>query len=208
MNILKIPTLEFYEFKSSVSLADHTLNDVISSTIKIDPVNLYGYTKSKTYYYDPLYLWINQCLEQIKLLFKDDESLFDLCISDCWVNRQRLGEKVGEHYHSMSLISGIYYLDDSDTKTVFQIQNNNFPSPDFFFNGYSKSKIKYEVKPEKGKLILFPSYIRHSVNMHRSLTTRYTVAFNTFYKGIVSKRSTALLEINTTDIKERAMRDV
>ena len=36
----------------------------------------------------------------------------------------------------------------------------------------------FELKPEKNKLIFFPSYLRHKIKIHKGDTVRYSLAFN------------------------------
>ena len=59
-------------------------------------------------------------------------------------------------------------------------------------------------KSEKNKLIIFPSDLMHSVKINKDLmNTRYTLAFNTFYDGVISSRKTAILDIKVNSVKDK-----
>ena len=209
MKITPIPALDFFEFNSSYELANATLDDIKNSDLIWDHENKLAYKKNNVYYYEPLFDWFQDCLDKIDdhLLPKDDEK-FKLSICDCWINRQKLGESTYLHVHSMSVMSGVYYLHDSATKTKFFIPNLNINDGSSIFGNIKNTLKLYEVTPEKGKLIIFPSHIKHSVDIHRNMSTRYTIAFNLFYSGIMSVNYSSQLEIKVKDVKSKYLGDL
>lgn len=75
--------------------------------------------------------------------------------------------------HTDSFVSGsksiIYYINDSDGETI--IYNNRFSSnssPKFWWN-------KTKIKPQKGRIIKFPSNILHSGNVPYNFSTRLVI---------------------------------
>jgi len=87
-------------------------------------------------------------------------------------------ERSYRHSHTNSWLSGVYYPHDVDGGIVFHDPfphhfQIDFPSEWNVFN--SKT---WNFTPQKGDLIIFPSYLEHSVKTNTSEYDRYSVAFN------------------------------
>ena len=78
---------------------------------------------------------------------------------DIWVNFTYKGDDNPEHNHAGSL-SGIIYIKDEDC------QPTNFPT------------IDYAHKPEEGEILLFPSHLKHSVDVKETESERISSSFN------------------------------
>jgi uncharacterized protein (TIGR02466 family) len=112
----------------------------------------------------------------------------DLRITQSWVNRSETGDWTHEHAHPNSIVSGVWY---------FSVPEN---SKIRFHRSTAKSGM-YELRPRMnlkdssdrpwswdwhdvivndGELILFPSYMTHSVPNNLDEKTRWSLAFNTF----------------------------
>lgn len=103
-------------------------------------------------------------------------------ITCSWANCSARGEKHHRHSHNMAVISGIYYLTEGQGgNTVFVAYHNLWKQNVFWVPEQDLSF--FEEMPEKGKLILFPSNLRHQVAPHEDEQPRYTIAFNAFPKG-------------------------
>ena len=90
---------------------------------------------------------------------------FDLVMGECWGNVQRYSENVVEHTHWPFLWSWCYYsLVDSTSPPLI------FP------------EAKQSFEPEIGDLIIFPSYIKHSVPHSYSENERIVIAGNIAFK--------------------------
>lgn len=110
----------------------------------------------------------------------------ELTDSISWVSVKSPGEMHVEHAHPNSLISGVFYFDDNlkDFPIVFSKRIRN----DSFTFSVPENRIKaaesryaspiYSIQPEKGTLVLFPSYLHHSVPQNTSDEKRYSLAFN------------------------------
>lgn len=203
MKIIPIPALEFYQFNSSDEITNGTIEYIKNANLVFNKDNV-AYQFDKIFFYEPLFDWVDCCLEQLATKLKDNSSeKWNFSIIDCWVNRQNLGHVVGQHHHSLSVMSAIYYLDNAKTPTKFVIPNYSLHNDDYFLSKMSNAYLTYEVTPEKGKLIVFPSHLKHRVEAHRQLNTRYTIAFNMFFEGIVSDTDTGRLSLNTKDIRSQ-----
>jgi len=106
----------------------------------------------------------------------------DLWFTQCWVNNMSSGGNISPHWHSNSMISGVYYFlgDDETGGTVFESTKNilefSFQTEILKNTIYSAGK---EIIPAiQDSLVLFPSYISHYSQPNKSPTLRYTIAFN------------------------------
>lgn len=117
-------------------------------------------------------------------------------ISDIWITKSSFLQRTDKHFHSHSIFSGILYLQDHSSQTIF------YPE-DTFYNIHKNSMVFVNVLPHKqeivsdtklGKLLIFPSYLFHSVPVIKSKEVRYTLAFNTFFTGKISTFPTQMLE--------------
>lgn len=116
-----------------------------------------------------------------------------------WCNRYEQNHYIQEHYHSNSLISGVLFLTDcKDTADIVfhkdKLHNNIFTDTvrlDYkeeldFTNkrSYLYNRSMIAVCPKKWDLIMFPSFLNHSVNVNTNPNEkRYTLSFNTWVKG-------------------------
>lgn len=122
------------------------------------------------------------------LCHKDDVSLQ---MTQSWCNYSDSKQWHHPHFHSNSVISGVYYAqcDHPDDRIVFESpllpfqqikivpqQNNLINAP------------KVDVPAQTGLLLLFPSYVIHSVPaLSDRKNTRISISFNTFYRGFIGE---------------------
>ena len=108
-------------------------------------------------------------------------------LSQSWVSRKLPGQHQPMHIHPNSLISGVFYYGEPEKET---------PAIKFhkMQGGINQQVIQPAVKPDKrsskfdwkefavnfspGLLLLFPSYLFHSVPTNESKTVRSSEAFN------------------------------
>ena len=85
------------------------------------------------------------------------------------------------HCHKNSFYSGIYYLEQTENTSYFEIDAYNlFPSMFEILptkhNVYNSTF--WKIPPKKSRLIFFPSYLNHRIGENHSSNTRYSIAFN------------------------------
>lgn len=111
---------------------------------------------------------------------------FELVMDNFWFNINRKHNFNKNHNHR-GLYSGVYYI--KTPKNCGKIQFTNPTDTDIWglneqttksWNHFN-SKI-WEVTPEEGKIVLFPSWLYHSVLPNESLEDRISIAFNIFIK--------------------------
>ena len=112
-------------------------------------------------------------------------------LTDSWVNRFEKGEGSTTHSHVNSMISGVYYFKRAPNMGGIQFQkgyqiNHNIFYPDIWMEYDEANETQgqaFNITPEEGGIILFPSKVEHTVIDNLSDTTRYSLAFNTHVKG-------------------------
>lgn len=208
MKVIPISNIEFFEFQSTDEICKNTHDEIRYGDfdyVSNGPANTVenfssnGYRKLGDgqitfFYYKPLFDWINECLQ---IVTKQYFTSGNLEICDSWVVKTKFGEVSSKHQHALSLFSGLYYITDHDTsETVFHFDDPvyNFFEPYYGETVMKKNNYNFISKPKSGKLLIWPSYIQHHVNLHRDKTTRYTVAFNTELTGVISPFRTCYSE--------------
>ena len=106
---------------------------------------------------------------------------------EMWANVSPAGASNQMHAHPGSFWSASFYIDDGgDTEDGFFVaQDPRFPmirmvAPDLVFtdeNG-DKQMSQFRVRPEPGKLVVFPSWLMHAVRPHKGPRERISVAMN------------------------------
>ena len=133
-------------------------------------------------------------LQQVKE-FADNVLLFDYNeyeLSQSWVSRKQPGQHHTMHTHPNSLISGVFYYGEPAPKTpairfhkmegglnVSHLQPKT--KPDKRSSKFAWTTFNVEFSP--GMLLLFPSYLFHSVPVNESDKVRSSVAFNVVPKS-------------------------
>lgn len=135
--------------------------------------------------------------EEIENVFKDQAELFlkeltgkqiDLFLSESWTDHIKKYGYNTPHDHSGSNVIGVYYVKAQDNCGDLLLHDprgaTNFISQyDINTEGYLVSgRSYYRVKPKVGNLILFPSYVVHSVQPNMNDETRLSLAMNFKYK--------------------------
>lgn len=101
---------------------------------------------------------------------------------ESWIHITRDGGYHEIHNHPNCSWCGIYYLDPGDATVDPPNGINRFFSPidimyeDFGTQAYPQKPVSYP--PEEGKLVLFPSYVRHLAVPYRGKRDRIIVSFN------------------------------
>jgi uncharacterized protein (TIGR02466 family) len=148
--------------------------------------------------------WQSKDLEGIHLplndLFKEiinHSSLFmkeiqlknydNIKIDNIWININGFKDSNNMHTHPNTLISGVYYVNSFENAGNLNFNRDAIMTYDWNkrtietlneYNSYS-----FFVKPVIGNLILFPSWLSHSVSPNQSQTQeRISISFNIVYE--------------------------
>jgi hypothetical protein len=201
-------SIPFYEFHSGRELAEEVLANIKTKDVTLNAVqegNLYN-----DYYHEKLFDFFESSIKSVKNLYYKDTLEFP--IVDCWVNEFKTMNRLKYHYHSNSVICGVYYLTEHETThpTVFNANNpwTHHSNDSAVINlNVVKNDIPLvgELIPEVGKLILFPASLMHYMNTinPKDKAHRYTIAFNTFPDGVVTQIPTTKLQLKSISVKEK-----
>lgn len=177
---------------AKVNSSDIKTRDILSKVVFDDTQSL-GSTKSFSSQLNIL----DSFPKQKKILFnvfneykndslKLDET--DFVLTTSWVTKTSPGGYCQFHNHKNSVFSAVYYFDDIfggdiefESYGIFpnQIMLND-PSEWTLYNA-----TRHRIKPHKGEMIIFPSYLYHRITENTSLHDRYSLAFNFFPIGAI-----------------------
>ncbi|MEM9303026.1 MAG: 2OG-Fe(II) oxygenase family protein [Pseudomonadota bacterium] len=122
-------------------------------------------------------------------------------ITGCWANVSWPGTPHKEHCHPNNYLSGVYYVEvppggDNITFHDPRVQPNLFMPPTREQNTENAGKMTIGVKA--GTLVLFPSWLVHSVQPFQgsSSTRRVSIAFNIMFSDFERDVSPPLWEGN------------
>ena len=105
-----------------------------------------------------------------------------LGISDIWANVNEKGGFNYPHVHPQSTLSGVYYVKAKPGQGGFKIDRDddaqyylpkNVSSPSYF------NMTNWVYPSETGKILIFPSWLRHSVLENETDECRISISFNT-----------------------------
>ena len=96
------------------------------------------------------------CIEELDVINKKFH------IHEAWGLREGFGDYTQIHHHLPSYISGSVYLNNHTQKLYFP-------------------EIKREVIPQRGKFILFSSFLNHYTKRNLTDENKYAIAFNFHY---------------------------
>ncbi len=114
---------------------------------------------------------------------------FDWSI-EMWANVNRSGDANQLHCHPAAYWSGVYYPDPGGAEREsgggeLVVEDPRYPLaymtvPDLLLKNDDESPMYSQVaiRPEPGLLVLFPSWLRHSVRPHRGERERVSIALN------------------------------
>ena len=182
---------------NSDSIEEKEIEDIIKEGLCKDG-DLDHHTNN-TYIFDTKLKNLKEfCEKHIKIYVKEilnPKQELDFYITQSWLNVIEPGGMILRHWHSNSIISGAFYqtVEEEETdklcfhdpldrraKCMLSIEQNK---------GNPFSEMDWSVSVDKNILILFPSWLEHSVQPNEKATrNRISLSFNTFAKGIVGKK--------------------
>ena len=100
----------------------------------------------------------------------------ELIIEESWIAKMEKGEFHWQHSHAFYDISGVYYMktNGNDNAIRFHTPTKNHLSSRIMYG----LNMQVHITPEPGMLILFPSWLEHSVPTNQSDEERVSLAFN------------------------------
>lgn len=129
-----------------------------------------------------------------------NEFVFEVCEFDrnklslkrvsSWSNIHHYSDWAQEHIHMNSFVSGVWYLETSENCGDLQFHSPHigFGEPlDFEISNFNEYNSRsWDFSPEKNKIYIFPSTLKHSVYRNETKKNRTSIAFNYYAGGIVN----------------------
>ena len=135
---------------------------------------------------------VEDCLNQwcINIYAPRNPESFKLKITQSWLNYTKPGEHHDRHYHPNSIVSGAIYIDTNPVQD--QIIFNSGKMYDYYIPWIALNQfnsMESTISLDKKDIVLFPSNLNHSVPENTGTTTRVSLAFNSFFEGILGVSS-------------------
>ena len=103
-------------------------------------------------------------------------------LSNLWININGYKDFNTRHTHQNSILSGVFYVKVPDKSSRIRffhpsvhLMMTEWPET-LKFNRYTSSI--WDINPQKGRLLLFPSWLEHAAPLNRSSKIRSTISFN------------------------------
>ena len=117
-----------------------------------------------------------------KVALEDYKYENDFIITTSWFTKTLKDQSSLMHIHKNSFYSGVYYFDDYTDKSapiIFHSPLHQFYDFDIVPSNWNvQNSTIWKIKPQKNFLLIFPSYLQHSIEKSIEDTTRYSLAFN------------------------------
>jgi len=144
-------------------------------------------------------------LEDLKMFFEESVNKFvtdiykpknkvEFYITQSWLNVNEIDMFHHKHYHPNSYLSGVFYLSCTDHDRI-QFHNmvhssillDLFESKEGDANVFNSGLFSFPINTLD--LLLFPSYLEHSVPVNITNQKRISLSFNTFVRGEIGSKS-------------------
>lgn len=197
-----------YEFQSDQDLVKEVIQDLKQK--EFTEYNSQNSTSGyfPNYFHPRLFDFFEQSILEVQKIYYKENISFP--ITDCWANKYKASQSLGLHTHSNGFISGVYYLNSLKTgSTCFTMPNPwSHEDPYKTLTIYkNENKIVYEVFPSEGTLLLFPSQLKHYININKDMkNVKYSVSFNAFPSGNIDETVASTLSIKAISVKEKIER--
>lgn len=171
---------QILSFNAPTPLVQDALNNVLKEEWQRNDNNYFTQDTflHKKQQYEHLTSWFNDCLQYTaqrkRYMFHGK-----FIITQCWANKTTMNGSHHIHNHPNSLLSGIFYLNDSTPTRFLQPLVWDVP----LIQSMNDESTTSTVQSECGKLLIFPSTLLHGTDAHTTTEDRYSMSFNTFIQG-------------------------
>jgi len=179
-NIFSVPIFTTFINNKTADFVENLITSRIDRLKKIGYVSTDFYEKEKIVKVDEIFQLTKEITKHLNE-FSDKTGLYLGNKIDYWIQNYTIGENHPIHAHTGSSISGVYFIRANKHAGELKFLNINHPC---YFAKYSNFKNKdldlhYSIKPQKGLLVLFPSYLFHeALPSENKDVVRTSLAFN------------------------------
>ena len=170
------------------------VNDIINKDLHDNSGNLISF--GDTYIFDTKLKKLKEFIEQhIEIYVREIISLegeMNFYITQSWLILNKPGDSHERHAHPNSIISEIFYVATVENDKIYFYDPNAVMKKRIElkireFNHYNSSDWFFNINDFD--LILFPSWLEHSVEENKKQTTnRISIAFNVFAEGTLGRK--------------------
>lgn len=199
MNIIYPKLFPIFEFQCPTAIVDRLHENVAGAKF----IKNHSLNSISTWIYDKdLFDWTNQCLKQVLVAIKAN-SIESVEVVKAWYTKTEKFQQHHYHIHKNSLFSCVLYLTDADTGTNLYFPDPWFTAESFLDMTTHNIKInnvvrqKFTTTAVKGKMIVFPSQILHSVDTNTG-PTRYSIGMNCMPVGNIGQEDDTNNRLNIT----------
>lgn len=96
-----------------------------------------------------------------------------------WITSNSKGEYSPVHNHLNADISGVYYYQTNENDGSIFFVTPTLAMTNSIFTKFSDN---IYVKPEEGKLLMFPGWLQHGVSTNTTDSVRSSLAFNVYFE--------------------------
>lgn len=120
-------------------------------------------------------------------------------ITGCWANIGFPGSRHRPHGHPNNYLSGVYYVKAPKGGNTINFidpraQASVMLPPSERMSAFTAQKVTIDVRD--GTMVIFPSWLTHSVDVNQASEERISIAFNLMFKSYVEDMSAPLWEGN------------
>jgi uncharacterized protein (TIGR02466 family) len=127
--------------------------------------------------YTHLYNMVNILQKSIDNISTQIDPTLKMYINILWMNVNKKNDSNTPHYHPNSAFSGVLYIQCDSSSNIEFTHDTLMEHYPFKTNSQIFAK-KFQLFPRVGRLIVFPSWIKHSVLPNESNNERISIAFN------------------------------
>lgn len=145
-----------------------------------------NYISSNTYVLNDLSNLKNEIQKNVNHYLKNIlQHKMDFKFVKSWLTKTEPEGYSSKHRHCNSFLSGVYYPESGkDFNICFYKKNTFWDVKSENFNDFNAMNYKLNIS-EDNFLILFPSSLKHSIDVNKSNTDRYSLAFNINPSGYI-----------------------
>tara|TARA_R100000008_G_C3493773_1_gene120063 strand:- start:43 stop:639 length:597 start_codon:yes stop_codon:yes gene_type:complete len=169
VNNVSLPSVDFEHIKWEKIISPYNLT---LSDISEDKNVIKSYSDLKK----SLEFYIREYIENYAVGYKQD---FQIVTS--WFTRSKPNTQSEAHSHSNCWLSGVLHFSENGGSLKFEKEHDLFLPGKVVINEYTA--MGYECPIKKGQLLIFPSKIKHRIELNTTRHNRYSMAFNILPKG-------------------------
>ena len=169
-------------------IPSHEVNDIFKKlkeykTNDSDAALVHGRSSFSTHKNILLSLDLEERMQEKVNEYTDYIKLKPLTITNSWFSIQNVGGMLKEHIHGTSVLSAALYINVDEKSSPLVFENPN-PHARFNYEDICEERCLYtspfrSLYPQKGTLVIFPSWLRHGSMYNSNLTPdRTVISFN------------------------------